>query len=100
MRHYEAMFLVDANTTDEALEAIIEKYKNVVTETGGVVGEAGKWENGSRRLAYELAGRQEAIYVLMNFEAGADTPSELDRMFRISDDVFRHIIVRRDQREE
>ena len=67
---------------------------------GGTVGETGKWEQGRRRLAYEINRRREGLYVLMNFEANADVPLELDRVFRISDDVFRHIIVRQNDDEE
>ena len=41
MRHYEAMYIVDADTPDELLEPIIEKYKKVVVDGGGEVTEAG-----------------------------------------------------------
>jgi small subunit ribosomal protein S6 len=98
VRQYEAMYIVDAELSDEQLEPIIEKYKKVVTDMGGIVHDAGKWEQGRRKLAYEIAGRQEGIYILMNFEAGPEVPKELDRMFRISDDVFRHLIVLKDKK--
>jgi small subunit ribosomal protein S6 len=100
MRHYEAMYIVDAEVTEELLDPIMEKYKKVVTDMGGVVGETGKWEQGRRRLLYEVDGRREGMYVLMNFESNAEVPLELDRIFRISDDAFRHIIVRQDEDEE
>jgi len=100
LRHYEAMYIVDAELTDEQLDPIMEKYKKVVADMGGTVGETGKWEQGRRRLAYEINRRREGLYVLMNFEANADVPLELDRVFRISDDVFRHIIVRQNDDEE
>ena len=100
MRHYEAMYIVDAELTDEQLEPVMEKYKKVVADMGAVVGETGKWEQGRRRLAYPIEKRREGMYVLMNFEANADVPLELDRVFRISDDVFRHLIVRQNEDEE
>lgn len=97
MRHYEAMFLVNAEVTEEELAAILEKYKKVVVDMGGVIHSAGKWEQGRRRLVYEINRRREGMYLLMRFEAKADVPKELDRIFRISDDVFRHIVVRPDE---
>ena len=100
MRHYESLYIVDPELTDEQLEPIVEKYKKVVTDMGGVVGETGKWEQGRRRLAYDIANRREGMYVLMNFEANTDVPEELDRVFKISDDVFRHVIVRQNEDEE
>ncbi len=100
MRHYEAMYIVDPDVTDEQLDPIMDKYKKIVTDMGGTVGETGKWEQGRRKMAYEVASRREGMYVLMNFEANPEVPKELDRVFKISDDVFRHIIVRQDEDEE
>ena len=100
MRHYEAMYIVDAEAPDEALEPILEKYKKVVTDGGGEVSEAGKWEKGRRQLAYEIQKKREGMYLMMQFTANAEVPEELDRIFRISDDVIRHIIVRQDGDEE
>lgn len=100
MRHYEAMYIVDADTPDETLEPIIEKYKKVVTDGGGEVSEAGKWDKGRRPLAYEIDKKREAMYVLMQFTSDANVPKELDRIFRISDEIMRHIIVRQNPDEE
>jgi small subunit ribosomal protein S6 len=97
LHKYETMYIVDADLNDEQLEPIIEKYKKIVTSMGGVVLDAGKWEGGRRRLAYSIAGRREGIYILMNFDSGTDVPKELDRVFKISDDVFRHLIVTREE---
>jgi len=94
------MYIVDAELTDEQLTPIIEKYQKVITDNEGVVGETGRWEQGRRKLMYEIDGKREGLYILMNFEAKAEVPLELDRIFRISDDVFRHLIVRQDEDEE
>jgi small subunit ribosomal protein S6 len=100
LRRYEAMYILDPETTDEALEPIVEKYKKVVTDMGGIVGETGKWDQGRRRLAYPIRGQREGLYILMNFEADTEVPKELDRVFKISDEIFRHIIVRYEEPKE
>ncbi len=104
MRHYEAMYIVDVDTSDEALDTILEKYKKVVTDGKGEVTEAGKWEKGRRQLAYEIKHdnkkKREGMYLLMHFTAGSEVPKELDRIFRINDEIMRHIIVRQDESEE
>lgn len=100
MRHYEAMYIVDADTSDEALEPIIEKYKKVIIDGGGEVTEAGKWEKGRRQLAYEIEKKREGMYLMMQFQADTEAPKELDRIFRINDEVIRHLIVRQDSDEE
>lgn len=100
VRHYEAMYIVDAETPDEGLEPIIEKYKKIVADGGGEVVEAGKWERGRRPMAYEISKKREGIYILMQFQSDAAVPKELDRIFRISDDVIRHLVVRQNEDEE
>ncbi|NUQ71189.1 MAG: 30S ribosomal protein S6 [Chthonomonadales bacterium] len=100
MRHYEAMYILDPALTEEQVPPIIERYSKVVTDMGGEVSDASLWEGGRRPLAYTIAGRREGIYVLMQFVAGKDVPAELDRLFKISDNVLRHIVVRPDPDEE
>ena len=100
MRHYEAMFSVDAETDDETLTAIMAKYSKVVTDGGGEVSEVGKWDRGRRQLAYAINKRREGIYVLLQFVADPTVPAELDRIFRIGEDTFRHVIVRQNEDEE
>ena len=100
MRHYEAMYIVDPETSDEALEPILEKYKKVVTDGGGEVSDAAKWEKGRRTMAYDIAKKRDGMYVLMQFTSTPEVPKELDRIFRISDDVIRHLVVRQDEDEE
>jgi len=100
MRHYEAMYIVDPDTPDEAVDPIIERYRKIVTDGSGEVTDAVRWEKGRRPLAYEIAKKREGIYILMQFQSDADVPKELDRLFRISDEVIRHLIVRQDEDEE
>jgi len=104
LRHYEAMYVVDADTPDESLDTTIEKFKKVVTDGGGEVTEAGKWDKGRRQLAYEIKQghkkHREGMYLMMQFTAEPEVPKELDRIFRISDEILRHLVVRQDLDEE
>jgi len=90
------MYIVDPDVMDEDLEPIVERYKKIVTDMGGVVGDTGKWEGGRRRLAYEIKGKREGVYILMNFEAGPGVTKELDRVFGIDERVLRHLTVLKD----
>ena len=53
-------------------------------------------EWGKRKLAYEIAKVNEGFYTLINFEANTELPKELDRVFRITDGVIRHIVVKQE----
>ncbi len=91
-RHYELLYIVDPNLTDDQIEPIIAKYSGIATEQGGEVQAAGKWDK--RRLAYEVNGQREGNYILMYFTGEPSVAKELDRVMRISDDCFRHLITR------
>jgi small subunit ribosomal protein S6 len=89
-RKYEAFYIVKPDLADEDVQKIADRFKGIVEEKGGTVEKAEKWDK--RKLAYEIEGHKEGNYILMNFEADAKLPAELNRLMRISDDVIRHRI--------
>ena len=89
---YEIMYIVKP-IEEEAFEAIVAKFENLVAANGGNVEKTDRW--GKRRLAYEIQDLQEGLYVLMTFEAEAATVKELDRVMKITDEVMRHMIIRK-----
>lgn len=90
MKKYETLFVLNSGLDEEGLKANIEKIKGVI-EQDGTVTNVDEW--GKRRLAYEINDMTEGYYVLINFEANPDLPKELDRIFRITDAVLRHLII-------
>lgn len=91
MRKYETLFVLNPTLDEENTKANIEKIKGVIEQGGGTVSNVDEW--GKRRLAYEINDLTEGYYVLINFEADSELPKELDRIFRITDTVIRHLIV-------
>jgi small subunit ribosomal protein S6 len=87
--------IIDPKLEEEALEAVITKYSNLVTNNGGEVTKLDRW--GKRRLAYEINENVEGYYVVMEFSAESKVAQEMERQFKISDDVFRHLVVREDE---
>jgi small subunit ribosomal protein S6 len=96
VRPYEVLYIVRPDLTEEQVAPIMEKFKTVVEGQGGEVEGVNRWDK--RRLAYEIKGQVEGIYILMNFKSEAKAEAELDRMLKISDDVLRHIIIRLDEK--
>ena len=90
MRKYETIFILNPSFEEEAVKATIEKFKGVIENGGGTVENVDFW--GKRKLAYEIAKVNEGYYTLINFTANTELPRELDRIFRITDVVIRHII--------
>ena len=94
MRKYETIFILDPAMDEEAIKAATEKFKGVIENEGGTVDNVDVW--GKRKLAYEIAKVNEGFYTLINFEANTELPKELDRVFRITDGVIRHIVVKQE----
>ena len=94
MRKYETIFILHPSLDEEAVKANIEKFKGVIENDGGTVENVDFW--GKRKLAYEIAKVNEGFYTLINFEANTELPKELDRVFRITDGVIRHIVVKQE----
>jgi len=94
LRTYEILFIVRPDFDEEQITAMLQKYKDVIVNDGGVVLTAEKWAK--RRLAYEIAGFQEGNYLIVTFEGTPEIVTELDRLMKIDQQVIRHMISRID----
>jgi len=90
MRHYEVVFIVHPDQSEQ-VPAMIERYRALVTTTGGAVHRLEDW--GRRQLAYPIQKIHKAHYVLMNIECGQDALAELENAFKFNDAVLRHLTV-------
>ncbi len=94
MRHYEVVFLVHPDQSDQ-VPAMIERYQALIKKGGGKVHRLENW--GRRQLVYPIAKIHKAHYILMNIEAGAETLQELESAFKFNDAVLRKLVIRRKQ---
>ena len=92
MAKYEMLYLLNNDATEEAKNAEIEKYENVVKSMNGAVVSTDKW--GTKKLAYPIKFKNEAYYVLMTFEADGQVVNELDRVAGIDSEVLRRMITK------
>jgi small subunit ribosomal protein S6 len=92
MRHYEVVFLVHPDQSDQ-VPAMIERYESLIERGNGVVHRKEDW--GRRQLAYPIDKVHKAHYVLMNIEADQAALTELESAFRFNDAVIRNMVVRR-----
>lgn len=92
MRPYEAMVVLRPNLEQDALEAVLTRLTDVVTDQGGQITHVDQW--GKRRLAYEIDGLIEGYYVVIKFQGDPGITTELERIMRITDSVMRFLVVR------
>ena len=95
VRQYELVYIVHPDASEEQVQAVIGKYSNLITTQGGEIERTDLWER--RRLAYEIKGQREGVYIVTVFRGLPNVEAELRRVFRISEDTLRFIIVRPDE---
>jgi small subunit ribosomal protein S6 len=94
MRHYEVVFLVHPDQSEQ-VPAMVERYQGMVTQSGGQVHRYEDW--GRRQLAHIINKVHKAHYVLMNIECEQTVLDELLNAFKFNDAILRNLVVRRDE---
>ena len=94
MRHYEVVFLVHPDQSEQ-VPAMLERYRSMIEGTGGKIHRQEDW--GRRQLAHSISKVHKAHYLLMNVECEQPALDELIGAFRFSDAVLRHLVIRRDK---
>lgn len=93
MNKYESVIIINPNCTDEAIKALEERFTGLINENGKVE----SVENmGKKKLAYDIKKNSEATYMVINFEAKPDSIAELERNYRITDEILKFIVVRKE----
>lgn len=93
MNKYESIIIINPNVDEEGIKALISKFSDLINNDGKVekVDELGK-----RKLAYEVKKFEEGNYVVFYFEANPDLITELERNYRITDEVIKFMTVKLD----
>jgi small subunit ribosomal protein S6 len=94
MRHYEVVFLVHPDQSEQ-VPAMIERYRSGIESKGGAIHRLEDW--GRRQLAYPINKIHKAHYVMMNIECDGEALSELESAFRFNDAVLRNMVIRREE---
>lgn len=92
MNKYESVVIINPNVEENKLKELIEKFQTLINTDGKIeqVNELGK-----KKLAYEVKKNKEGIYVVYDFEANPGLIAELERNYRITDEVIKFIVVKK-----
>ena len=92
MNKYESIIIINPNVDEAGLKALEDKFTGLINENGKVEEVV---DMGKRKLAYEIKKNKEAFYVQFNFESKPEAIAELERIYRITDDIMKYIIVKK-----
>ena len=92
MRKYEVMYVVRTDLEQDVIKALVEKFQKLIIDNGGEIQKL--TEMGKTRLAYEIEDHKEGYYVLVRFSSETNVVAELERVFRITENVIRYLILK------
>ena len=96
MKHYEIVFLVHPDQSDQT-QSVLNKFSSIVTESGGKVH---RLENiGRRKLAYPIHDQFKASYALLNVECKKEAISEIQSSFKFNDSIIRSLVLSKNKAE-
>lgn len=94
MSKYESIFIVNSDLEEEAIKSTVEKIKTLV-EGSAALDSIDEW--GKRKLAYEVNKKNEGYFTLIEFTSDPEFPKELERIYRITDEVIKYLIIKKEE---
>lgn len=91
--NYETIMIINSTIEEAAIKSTIEKIKDLISANGAVES-VEEW--GNKKLAYPVKKHSEGYYVLVNFSSNPEFIDELERVYNITDDVLKHIVIKKD----
>ena len=94
MNKYESVIIINPNLETESIKALIEKFSNLINNNGKV---SSVEEIGKKKLAYEIKKNKEGYYIVFKFESKPEAIAELERIYRITDEIIKFIVVKEEE---
>ena len=94
MNKYEVMYIISPTVEEEQVKALVEKFNDLISEHGEIE-KVEEW--GRKKLAYEVQDQKEGYYVLVYFSANPEFPLELERNFKINENILKYLILNREK---
>lgn len=95
MNKYESVIIINPSLDEQGIKDVITKFTDLINNNNGKVENVD--EMGKRKLAYEIKKLNEGYYVVLKFEAKPELITELERVYRIADEVIKFIVVKEEE---
>ena len=98
MKLYETMFILKPTLVEEEIKTRLEFFKEVITKNGGEIETC--LDMGMRNLAYEIKKNKRGYYFVIYFKAKPSLILELERNYRINEEILRFIVIKYENKKE
>lgn len=99
MREYEILYIISPDLDEAKKDELVKNFDDILTNNGAEISESSDWKKD--RFAYEIKNYREGTYHLIYFSTPEDSSAidEFERLASINDNILRHIVVRREDKE-
>lgn len=92
---YEGMYILSATLSEEARQKALEKITSGITSRGGEIQKT--FDQGRKKLAYEISGNREGYYFLIYFTAPASAIDEMWKEYHLNEDLIRFLTLQTEE---
>lgn len=92
VRLYETTFILKPDLEEEVRDELVERIQKIITDNQGEIVETEIW--GNKNLAYEINDYRTGFYTLISFKGEAEVVEELERNYKIIDNVLRSLVIK------
>lgn len=92
MNKYESVIIINSSVEEAGIKSLIQKFETLINANGKV---ESTQELGKKKLAYLIKKQREGYYVLINFEANPNSIAELERVYKLTDEILKFIIIKK-----
>lgn len=96
MRDYEILYIVRPDLEEDKVQDVVKRVNSLISRSGGIAEQTSLW--GKRKLAYEVKHQKEGSYILQDFKIEPGRVPELESALKITEEVLRHLIVRKPEK--
>lgn len=89
---YEGMYILSATLSDDARQKALEKITSGIANRSGEVHKV--FDQGRKKLAYEINGRREGYYFLLYFSVPTSHLNEMWKEYHLNEDLIRFLTLR------
>ena len=95
MQLYETIYIVKQDIGLDELKSVEQKYENLLKLNKATIEYKENW--GFRNLAYKINNNKKGYYYLLVFNSAAQAVAEMERNFKIDENVIRYLTTKIDK---
>ena len=97
---YESVMIFRGDLTEDRYDYLVDKYEDIISSLSKDTKITKLDKIGEKSLAYEVKSHKTGWYLIVQFKTEVENIRDLERIFRIDDDVIKFITFKRGEEDD